>query len=622
MIPSSHPSPSQQPRRKRDRFFSKILQGLYSNKHNHRHNNDNESSSDTSSSVLPQQQQQQQQQDEPSKMGVIEVTTIQELDDWWGDDSIPLKDPKSVLSKLSVKGDTQIIGSPSHLQFVHPVVQTLHDRRRKQQQQQQPPPSLEKVDFSFTEQQQQEQEQPPPPQKVALVIEGGGMRGCVTAGMVCAINYLGLRDCVDVVYGSSAGSIIGAYFITGQLPWFGPEVYYDQLPVAGTSFIDTSRLFRALGLGLIHPRLVKDVITRPNAGKPVLNLDYLLKDTLQKSKPLDWTTFVERQKVQPLKVVVSALKSEMPLALDYENGYFATLEELAQCMHASCLLPGIAGPVANVLKQSPNKTTGGENRKPKFVMRNNFRDPEYEPLADALVYAPIAYDSALAEGATHMIVLRSKPDGGDVIGKGGSIGEKLVWSRFFRRKNTLPHMYNRLTQQLHKRLYARNVLELNAAAKDCSSSTLPPTLTIALPPGQDEIPRLETSREVIFEGVRQGFARAYDTLVEDPKERGRGYEVASSFFPDEILEYSPDMVNNNNSHQGGSDDDIDKTTLSSFERYMAMSGIWPKAWKGLSEAPIKYTGYDQQPQKDSSSSLPTPDVPVSVLPQTEQTTTP
>ena len=77
--------------------------------------------------------------------------------------------------------------------------------------------------------------------KIALVIEGGGMRGCVSAGMACAIYYLGLRETIDVVYGCSAGSVVGAYFITEQLPWFGPEVYYDKLTTAGKSFIDTKR---------------------------------------------------------------------------------------------------------------------------------------------------------------------------------------------------------------------------------------------------------------------------------------------------------------------------------------------------------------------------------------------
>ena len=52
--------------------------------------------------------------------------------------------------------------------------------------------------------------------KIALCIEGGGMRGCVAAGSAAAINFLGLNDAIDVVYGSSVGSMIGCYFVSKQ----------------------------------------------------------------------------------------------------------------------------------------------------------------------------------------------------------------------------------------------------------------------------------------------------------------------------------------------------------------------------------------------------------------------
>ena len=51
------------------------------------------------------------------------------------------------------------------------------------------------------------------PHTLALCLEGGGMRGAVSAGMAAAIASLGLTDCFDKVYGSSAGSVIGAYMV-------------------------------------------------------------------------------------------------------------------------------------------------------------------------------------------------------------------------------------------------------------------------------------------------------------------------------------------------------------------------------------------------------------------------
>ena len=43
------------------------------------------------------------------------------------------------------------------------------------------------------------------------------MRGCVSAGMIAAVSTFGLMDSFDAVYGSSAGSLVGAYAIAGQV---------------------------------------------------------------------------------------------------------------------------------------------------------------------------------------------------------------------------------------------------------------------------------------------------------------------------------------------------------------------------------------------------------------------
>eukprot|EP00956_Cyclotella_meneghiniana_P011304 scaffold15922_cov66-Cyclotella_meneghiniana.AAC.5 len=52
---------------------------------------------------------------------------------------------------------------------------------------------------------------------LALAIEGGGMRGAVSAGMAAALSTLDLLDTFDSVLGSSAGAIIGAYLVSRQL---------------------------------------------------------------------------------------------------------------------------------------------------------------------------------------------------------------------------------------------------------------------------------------------------------------------------------------------------------------------------------------------------------------------
>src|SRR6201986_4511547 len=52
--------------------------------------------------------------------------------------------------------------------------------------------------------------------RVALVIEGGGMRGVVAAGMTTAIEQLGLRDAFDEVHGASAGAFNSAFLLARQ----------------------------------------------------------------------------------------------------------------------------------------------------------------------------------------------------------------------------------------------------------------------------------------------------------------------------------------------------------------------------------------------------------------------
>jgi predicted acylesterase/phospholipase RssA len=489
----------------------------------------------------------------PTTRETFDITSVPELDAYFADEARRFRDAKgeinydALIRALSVKGDTQIIGSPDHPDYVHPVAKLLHERKQN--------------NSKCTEGSR------PDGCKIALVVEGGGMRGCVSAGMVCALHHLGMRDAVDVVYGSSAGSIVGAYFITGQVPWFGPELYYDKLTTAGKEFIDTKRLLRSLGFGLVDPRLLKDVLTRPNNGKPVLSLPFLLKKTMQETKPLNWDKLIERQKVQPLKVIASGLKSEEAVVMDMENGHFESLKELGESMHASCLLPGLAGPAMNM------KVRNRGSDKPKFVLRNNLNDPDYEPMGDALIYGPMAYDIAHKEGATHIIVIRSRPDGTDVTGKGGVL-ERLIFRRFFMRKNKLPGVFKRMSQHLHKKLYAKNVLELNEAAhsdRDYRDTSQPHRLALALPPGSEEVGKLEIGREAIFAGVRRGFARTYDALVEDPAERGRGHIVAKQYFPDEIMDYDPR--------------DIDRVDESAFSVYMEENGVSPKAWGESSFVP-------------------------------------
>ncbi len=80
------------------------------------------------------------------------------------------------------------------------------------------------------------------PFKLGLVVEGGGMRGCVSGGALQALTDLGMRECFDAVYGSSAGAINSTYFLSG-----GPR------PRAAPQRIDVVCLCGGRGLPLPSP---------------------------------------------------------------------------------------------------------------------------------------------------------------------------------------------------------------------------------------------------------------------------------------------------------------------------------------------------------------------------------
>jgi len=131
-----------------------------------------------------------------------------------------------------------------------------------------------------------------------------------------------------------------------------------------------------------------------------------------------------RDQIQPLHLIASGLESEGPVVLCSKNGNFNDLASLAECMRASMLLPGIAGPVVRV----PNVG---------------------EPMCDALLYEQVPYRSALVGGATHGLVLRSRPDGIGTLAK-QSVLERMMLRRFWRRKNRLPAIHGMMKQQRHR----------------------------------------------------------------------------------------------------------------------------------------------------------------------------
>jgi len=150
--------------------------------------------------------------------------------------------------------------------------------------------------------------------RIALAVEGGAMRGVISAGMLWALEDLGLTEAFDAVYGSSAGAISGAYFLAGQAG-LGTRIYYEDINNA--RFIDLSRAARR---------------------RPIVNLGYLLDDVAVHRKRLD-TDRVLRSPTS-LTIMATDVDSGSPRAL---TG-FQDAPHLFSAMRASATMPVMAGP--------------------------------------------------------------------------------------------------------------------------------------------------------------------------------------------------------------------------------------------------------------------------------------
>ena len=186
--------------------------------------------------------------------------------------------------------------------------------------------------------------------RVTLAIEGGGMRGTISAGMALALDELGLVSAFDAVYGASAGAITGAWLLSrpqGLLGWTEPAY--------ARAFIRRSALLR---------------------GRPVADIRALIEELYQTTFPMDFAA-----------VLASPVEFH-PLATDAATGQSTDLRplcgtpaDLRLALRASAALPLLAGPPV------------------QFDGRRFY---------DAGLSESVPYRTALAQGATHVLVLRSR----------------------------------------------------------------------------------------------------------------------------------------------------------------------------------------------------------------------
>ncbi|WP_375765656.1 patatin-like phospholipase family protein [Archangium gephyra] len=192
------------------------------------------------------------------------------------------------------------------------------------------------------------------PERLALVVEGGGMRAVASCAMTEALERGGLTSCFDFVVGCSAGALNAAAFLAGVAG--GCRTEYSGA-FASRRFINPYRLL---------------------LGKPAVDVDYALDLA---SQGLDAHRH-ERTIASPIPLHCIATDVETTEAVALTD--LRTLPELRQALLASSRLPWVGGqPV-------------------------EFRGRRW--LDGGLIEA-LPLDTALRLGATHVLVLQTRPEG-------------------------------------------------------------------------------------------------------------------------------------------------------------------------------------------------------------------
>jgi predicted patatin/cPLA2 family phospholipase len=268
--------------------------------------------------------------------------------------------------------------------------------------------------------------------RIALVIEGGGMRGIVAGGAVSALHDLGVTDCFDAVYGASAGAISGAYLLAGT-PHAGTRLYTDRL--TSGRFIDARRLLRA---------------------RPVMALDDLIDRLMVTVAPLDEVAVAGHP--VPLRIVAGSLTAGGPIVLDESFG------SLRDRLRASSRVPLFCGgPVA----------LGGHR------------------LIDGSVHEPLPSGRALADGHSHLLIIRTRPRRDENAAR-LMTAPRLLRAIFHTRHPSLWH-----TSVLTSAQYLAQLHQLDAWTG--------PEIVWALAPSGPEIRPYTTDVEALVDGANAGY---------------------------------------------------------------------------------------------------------------------
>ena len=278
---------------------------------------------------------------------------------------------------------------------------------------------------------------------ICLAVEGGGMRGAVSAGMCVVLEAAGAVSAFDRIYGVSAGALNGYATAVGQAA------------LSATHYQDA-----------VSQRVIDR--TGPLRGRPVIDFGLLFEELIATRKPLAFNSLCTGPEFRALATSLETMSLRV-------LGGFGDGAEALQAVRASAALPRLGG-------ASPL-----------------FRG---ERMTDGALIEPIPFQTALAEGATHVLVLRSCPAG--------------------YRKPALAALGERLPLRSDQRLfdlvkerhgnYNRQAATLQAGVPGAPDAHV---LQVTVPDGTRLIGRLEADTGRVVQALRLGAAAIASTLLTD-----------------------------------------------------------------------------------------------------------
>ena len=203
------------------------------------------------------------------------------------------------------------------------------------------------------------------------------MRGVVSAGMTAALERLGLTRCFDLVVGSSAGALNAAALLGGVAV---PAAAMYHTVLASRRFVNPVRLL---------------------FGRPALDVRFVLAHA-------DGDLDAERhQRTISSPIAFHCVALDVDSAQPREFTGMRTKDELWQVLLATTRMPWIGGHPVPIGDRTATST--------------------------ARCTCPIPVGNAIDAGATHVLVLQTRPYGVP-RSAGGRVGESLI-ARYLRRLN-------------------------------------------------------------------------------------------------------------------------------------------------------------------------------------------